>query len=449
MISPYVQQQVRVTVKLFYALNLTDGNLEDPRGDGVNARKLGQDASYTAEVDGRRYKVLERHYALAAEKSGALALAPVTFRGHALNPNDLNSFFSRGRAVTAQAPALTLDVRARPPASGSDAWLPAQSLDLAAEGIDASTQARVGEPLTLTLRLKAQGLGFEQLPELKLPKIDGADVYPDKETTQNRDDGTWQSGERERKFAIVPNRPGALTIPALSLAWWDTAHDRAASAELVAHTLSVAAASADTRGADTKKDTSTPAPANARATASSEPVVTSNSADAGSGAWRMLAVAALGLWLVTLAAWIYTARRGSAARHPPHDSTNAAAADEASSIRAARRAFAEACVRDDASACARTLLAWARARGVSVRTLGELAQLVIDPSQRDALLVLERALYGEESGAAASTTGLGAQLARAFNQDIRLPVTARSARTPSPLPPLYPFVVRKDGTAGR
>src|SRR5579863_2840668 len=29
-LSPYVQQQVRVTVKLFYALNLTDGNLEDP-----------------------------------------------------------------------------------------------------------------------------------------------------------------------------------------------------------------------------------------------------------------------------------------------------------------------------------------------------------------------------------------------------------------------------------
>jgi hypothetical protein len=101
-------------------------------------------------------------------------------------------------------------VRARPPESGSDVWLPAQSLTLSAEGADADSSVHVGEPLTLTLRLKAQGLGFEQLPELKLPKIDGADIYPDKETTQNRDDGSWQYGTRERKFAIVPSRSGTL-----------------------------------------------------------------------------------------------------------------------------------------------------------------------------------------------------------------------------------------------
>lgn len=445
--APYVQQQARVTVKLFYALNLTDGNLEDPRGDGVNARKLGQDTSYTAEVEGRRYKVLERHYALAAEKSGALTLAPVTFRGHALNPNDLNSFFSRGRAVTAQAPGLTLDVRARPQTSGSDAWLPAQSLDLVAEGIDASTQARVGEPITLTLRLKAQGLGFEQLPELKLPKIDGADVYPDKEMTQNRDDGTWQFGERERKFAIVPNRLGALTIPALSLAWWDTVHDRAASAELPVHTLNVAASTGvDIRNTDEKKNASTLPLPNTSASAGSPVLAAANSADAGSAWWRMLAVAALGLWLVTLAAWIYASRRGGAARNPLRADANAAAADDVS-VSAARKAFVGACARDDASACARALVAWARAQGGVARTLGELGSTLTNPTQRDAVHMLERALYGAESDAAAS--GFGARLASAFGRGLSLPAVAHGVAPPSPLPPLYPFSVRKDGTSGR
>ena len=445
--SPYVQQQVRVTVKLFYALNLTDGNLEDPRGDGVNAHKLGQDTSYTAEVEGRRYKVLERHYALAAEKSGALTLAPVTFRGHALNPNDLNSFFSRGRAVTAQAPGLTLDVRARPQASGSDAWLPAQSLDLVAEGIDASTQARVGEPITLTLRLKAQGLGFEQLPELKLPKIDGADVYPDKEMTQNRDDGSWQFGERERKFAIVPNRPGALTIPALSLAWWDTVHDRAATAELPAHALNVAAATdADIRSTDAKKNASTAVPAITSAPPNGVPVATSNSTDAGFAGWRTLAIAAVGLWLVTLLAWIYTSRRGSAAKNPPHDDTNAVAADGVS-VSAARKAFVGACARDDASACARALVAWARAQGGIARTLGELGSALTDPAQREAVHLLERVLYGAQSDAAAS--GFGARLASAFGSGLSLPAVTHRVAPQSPLPPLYPFSVRKDGTTGR
>jgi len=46
--SPYVQQEVRLTVKLFYALNLTDGNLDDPKAEGLVVRKLGQDSNYTA-----------------------------------------------------------------------------------------------------------------------------------------------------------------------------------------------------------------------------------------------------------------------------------------------------------------------------------------------------------------------------------------------------------------
>ncbi len=128
--TPYVQQQVRLTLKLFYALNLTDGVVEDPHGEGLISHKLGQDAAYTADVEGRRYHVLERHYALSAEKSGALTLAPVTFRGHAVNPSDINTFFNHGRAITAQAPAVAFDVHARPASSGTDTWLPAHSLTL-------------------------------------------------------------------------------------------------------------------------------------------------------------------------------------------------------------------------------------------------------------------------------------------------------------------------------
>ncbi|HEX7917003.1 BatD family protein, partial [Rudaea sp.] len=300
--SPYVQQQVRATVKLYFALNLTDGNLEDPHGDGINAHKLGQDSSYTAEVEGRRYRVLERHYALSAEKSGTATLAPLAFRGHAVNPNDVNSFFTRGRTVTASAPGVTLNVRARPANSGIDAWLPAQSLTLGADGIDANAQARVGEPLTLTLRLKAQGLAFEQLPELKLPKIDGADVYPDKETTVNRDDGTWQYGERTRKFAIVPNRAGALTLPALSLAWWDVAHDRAASADVAAQTVNVAA------DAGASSAAAAPAAANSTNIQTATPTAALPSGlEPGRGigfTWRLLALGAVALWLLTVAAWV-------------------------------------------------------------------------------------------------------------------------------------------------
>jgi len=433
--SPYVQQQVRVTVKLYYALNLTDGNLEDPHGDGLNARKLGQDASYTAEVEGRRYRVLERHFALAAEKSGTATMAPIVFRGHAVNPNDINSFFTRGRTISARAEGVTFDVRPRPSNSGTDTWLPAQSLTLSTEGIDANAQAHVGEPLTLTLRLKAQGLAFEQLPELKLPKIDGADVYPDKETTVNRDDGTWQSGERTRKFAIVPNRTGPLTIPALSLSWWDTQHDRAASADLSAVSLTVAT------GAGNAAAAVTPNAANSTNIQSATPAAAAPAraeqfGDGGAQWWRTLAFVAAGLWLLTLAAWfgwVFAKRHTAVAASAP------AAPDALADTKtgAARKAFAGACKRNDAPSIARALLVWARSTGSPARTLGELASSLSDDEQRALLRELERHLYG--AGADAFD---GERAAAAFRGGFAF-VQAAETKASSPLPPLYPFELRK------
>lgn len=424
--SPYVQQQVRVTVKLYFALNLTDGNLEDPHGDGLNARKLGQDASYTAEVDGRRYRVLERHYALTAEKSGAATLVPIVFRGHAVDPNDVNSFFSRGRSVTAQAAGATLDVRPRPAGSGTDAWLPAQSLTLTADGIDANSPAHVGEPLTLTLHLKAQGLGFEQLPELKLPHIDGADVYPDKETTINRDDGAWQYGERTRKFAIVPNRGGTLKIPPLSLAWWDTAHDRAASADLPAISFGVTGA-AGAAAAGAAKSTSIQS---AVSSPSSLPVASMSDRNIGPP-WRTLALAACALWLLTIAAWAVSTWMRRRGRGGGESGSGPAARGDGR----ARAAFVAACKRDDAAAMAHALIAWARDEGCNARTLGELAAAVGE-AQRAALSELERRLYAAGSGAFD-----GGRIAAAFRNGFAFASMAR-AEVDSPLPPLYPFPTR-------
>lgn len=436
--SPYVQQQVRMTVKLFYALNLTDGNLEDPHGDGLVARKLGQDAAYTADVEGRRYRVLERHYAIVPEKSGAQTMAPTVFRGHAVNPSDINSFFNRGRTVSAQAPGATFDVRPRPASSGTDAWLPAQSLTLTSDGIDLGAGARVGEPLTLTLRLKAQGLGFEQLPELKLPKIDGADIYPDKETTQNRDDGVWQYGERERKFAIVPNRPGNLNLPALSVVWWDVDHDRAASADLPAATLNIAPGVA---GATVPNVQNAPNASNvvAPVTTGLPPALNlDTSAGTEMRTWRMLAFIAFGLWLLTLivgSVWLYVQRRRTAAT--PTDASLADFSD--TSARAARKAFNDACTRDNVPVAAHALLGWARAEGSTARTLGDLANSLADQAQRAALGEVDRARYGVGEIS-------GEKLAAAFREGIVF-VGAKIEAPKSPLPPLYPFTVRKDAGA--
>lgn len=237
-VTPYVQQQVRYVVKLYYAFDLTDGNLAEPAADGLTAQRLGQEKRYVATVEGRRYNVVERHYALTPEHSGTIEVPALVFRGNALDVTDPTGFFSRGRSVVARSQPVRLEVKPKPASWTDGAWLPAAGLLLKDE-TELPQQMRVGDPVTRTIRLQAQGLGFEQLPELELAAPAGTEMYPDKADTRTRDDGEWLYGERVRKFAFVPSHAGTLTIPGLTVHWWDTANDRMETAELPPRTITV------------------------------------------------------------------------------------------------------------------------------------------------------------------------------------------------------------------
>lgn len=437
--SPYVQQEVRLTVKLFYAVNLVDGNLDDPQSKGLVVRKLGQDSHYRAQVGSRQYVVFERHYALLPESSGKQVLAPIAFRGHAMDPNDANSFFGRGRSVAAHSDPITLDVRPRPANSGTDTWLPARSVTLTADGVDANTVARVGDPITLTLHLKAQGLGFEQLPELKLPAIDGADIYPDKPTTQNRDDGQWLYGERERKFAIVPNRAGSLTLPAISVAWWDTAHDQPETAKIASVTIHVAAATGSTRSPSMPPVDVTSQAVTAHPAIAPHATTITQGGEAQLQLWRSLTFLALLLWAATVIAWIVwllALRRREHALQPQ--------ADAIIDTRAAQAALRDACQRDDCAAIARALLSWARLTHPRLHNLAGLAGLLGDPNQIATIKQLERSCYSS-----AASAGVAAEVAKAFRGGLHFANSDSAAPGNPPLPPLYPFSVRTSSSSAR
>ncbi len=423
--SPYVQQQVSMTVKLYFSVNIVDGQLDDPQADGLIVRKVsGQDTNFSADVGGKHYRVLERRYVLQGEKSGSVAIAPIVFRGHAMDRNDANSFFSRGHNVSARSDAITLDVRARPANSGTDAWLPARAVTLAAEGIDDKTDARVGEPLTLTLRLQATGLGFEQLPELALPKIDGADIYPDKASTQNKDGGDLTTGERERKFAIVPKRAGSLVIPSISIGWWDTTHDRAETASVPEIDLNVQPAIGSSAPQPPPAQQPIAAPDN-----SNVPLIAARSAigaEPVSEFWRTIALIAIVLWVVTLIGWI-----AWSIRHRKRTAVVPQEQQASSSELSAKIAFRDACATDDWQAASRALLAWARSKKIGARNLGELSDAV-DNAQAAAIKQLQRVLYG-----GATAQNLRDTLTTAFHNGPHAR-TIRVATSTTTLPDLYP-----------
>jgi hypothetical protein len=416
--SPYVQQQVRYTVRLYYAVTLLEGQLQEPQTTGAQVRRLGQDVNYNKTIGDRRYSVVERRYALVPEASGRLEIPGPQFAGRALRSGSYGSMLGANSVLNARGNAVTLDVRPRP-AGAKTPWLPARALELSDESGETPAELQVGEPLTLTLRLHAQGLSAEQLPELTLPAIDGAEVYPDQETPQTRDDGEWLRGERVRKFALVPTRPGTLTLPEVAIDWWNVGTDQAERAVLPARTFTVAGAVPGAAAVDTT------APQDAGGEPATEsPASAATTTRWPNYLWPTLTVLFATLWIATL-----LVRRRNAARE--------AIAPTPSPIRAQRSDWRPrwnaALQAADLTAAAHAIVDAARDIAPQARALADVLPLLGADDQRAALQRLERVLYRGEDAA-----GLVEILRAAFTKGPHWRRDAAAVSADDSLPPLYP-----------
>lgn len=425
----YVGQQIDYTLRLSFAVNLADGQLGDPSAEGAEVRRVGQDANYQVMRGGRRFNVVERHYAIFPQRAGTLEIQPPTFEGTAVDPSDMNSFFGGGEPVNAVAERARVDVRARPASASEGAWIPARDLKLSLDGLPADGKARVGQPLTLTMRLDATGMPFEALPALSLPKLDGADVYPDKAVTGGGSSGSWITGRRQQSFAVVPTREGTLHIPATTLHWWNVVTDKAEVATIPAHDVDVLPGA----GGAIVPPSSAPAATGTAASSSSASGVVptkdtvSAATDTESLPWRTLFIVAVALWLLTMAAWFVLSRRGRREESLP--AVGRTTTDGASD-RAARERFRAAVAGSDLAAIEHALLAWARVHRPSIRSLGALAAALRGGRQRDAIASLQQARF---AGGSAPGTALRDAFADGFDW-----LPAEATGKSGTLPPLYP-----------
>ncbi|WP_426661466.1 BatD family protein [Rhodanobacter aciditrophus] len=421
----WVGQQLSYVVRLYYSGNISSGSLDTPRIDGVQLSQVGGDLRYDAVRGGRQYHVIERHYALVPQRAGTLRIPALGFQGEALDPADPDSFFGAGTPVSASAPPLAAQVQAAPADWGKAAWLPARALSLTLTGWpDANATVRVGQPINLTMKLSATGLPFETLPQLSLPALQGATVYPDQPASATTNDGPWLVGSRQRAFAVVPEQAGTLTLPATTLRWFDVSTGEARVAEIPAHSITVLPAA----GAAT----SSPVAAAPAAASAAPSVAATASAPSKGGPWRAIALASLLLWLLSALAWWLWRRRAA-----PQRIAAAAPGDRhGESARRLQQAFLAAARGSDAATQLRSLLAWAQAERPAIRHPGALAEALADPAQRQALVALQRRCYGAAAPAAAADDELAAAFRRGFAwREV-------DKADGDALPPLYPFKLK-------
>ncbi|WP_137805556.1 BatD family protein [Pseudomonas sp. G(2018)] len=404
--SVYVQAQAILTLRIYHSVSLyDDSSLPPPQIPDARIEQLGESRTYEKDINGVRHGVIEMRYAIYPQHSGELIIPGQIFNAALVDAHPVQDAGSQapksGKLMRISSKEMLLTVKAKPITYPADLpWLPARSLTLSETWNPEPEHVQVGDSLTRSLTVKAEGLASTQLPPLPGTEVGGLRRYPDQPVLGNQNSERGLVGSREDREALVPARSGSIELPSVEVVWWNTFEDHLEHSSLPARTLQVA--TNPNLMIDTPAGTS---PLNA--TANSETL----------WRWKLSTLIFACTTLLGFGLW-WRARWQPAILR---------AAQTGPSPRTVLDDLKRACQANDSHATRQALDAWARQQP---ETLADMAARFVPLS--DALDGLNGALYSE--------TGQhwqGEELWRA----IRTIPTAERVQDPvgdSGLPPLYP-----------
>ena len=487
--KPFVQGEVRYTVRVYDGVGIREGALAEPTATGVRIEPRGDTRTYEEVVGGRRYMVHEREFAAFPQTSGHVVIPPVVLQaripdedGRARrSPFDdmfeddpamaamlaqmrqgfggsiIDRMMGSDREVRVRSNPVTLDVQGRPGEAAQGWFLPATSVTLTQSWSPAHPAFRVGESVKRTITLRADGASATQLPEIASGEADGVKQYAAKPETR----ATANGAELVQSFDVLPTAAGTITLPRVEVPWWDTASNSQRTAVLPEETIEIlpagddaarqtaqapaqgaSAASAAPRAKPAGATTSTGAPTHAsdakQPTATSGAVGTFVSSHPAASAGAAAALIAL----LGTTTWLVARRRGDArvrvTATAGHATESAARASVTAGVRVPARALVDgvhqACAANDARAVRDAIVAWGRAAWSDApsASAAAIARRIGDPAFDRAVKSLDDNLYAPQAAAFD-----GAAFRRAFDS-ARRATTSGGADAPEVLPALYP-----------
>ncbi|WP_284243411.1 BatD family protein [Thalassotalea insulae] len=377
----YVQQQITLTVKLHFAAELKRGSLTEPELEGANIIQIGKDKENETIINGRRYRVIERTYAISPQQSGQYTLKSPVFSGEIMMPSTRrNSFLSFGETKPVSVIGDEISLNIRPiPANYQGVWLPSELLSIHQEWQPSAQEFKVGEPITRIITLTAAGLSEEQLPEIAMPMPEGLKVYPDQAELHTGINSGRLVSQKIRNFAIVANKPGSYQLPEISIPWWNTISNKLEYAKLPAQNIIV---QANSEQANQQAVISPPEQATTSNSESKTVIIEKNS-------WLQWLF--LALWLLTAFAWLITSLLSKqAANKKQHKTTR---------VNDSYLALLAACKQSDQTEVLKLLVPWFNS--ISDRNISTLDQVIEhsqSPALSQAIQELQQSCYGLQSG---------------------------------------------------
>ncbi len=379
--NPYVQSQVTIVTRLFYALDIVRGEVKEPDIAFGKIEKLGSDRRYTAEQGGRKYSVAEFRHVTFAQNSGEFEIPPIDFNGIVSTVNNATLQRDHSRIRVSSRP-LKVVVRPKPQSYSGSTWLPAKNLQITDswQGSIPDFEAGKSEPRTITI--DAVGL---RSTHLSTPEYVGNDTVRVYSTNPQMSDGLSNGlvvAKRVEEFVVIPKNAGKVEVPAFEVVWWDVDADEERVARLPAVTNAqvLPLVQGDSVSAQSEFGGLT-----------DSLIRTSSGADS---IWKWVSAAVLAIWLVTMGFWYVSWRKW---RNQPLTQRIDEQLDDrdAQALHKRRRQIKKACMDNDISAASRHLLAWAKIRWKedSPANLLELANVLGSGELTDELTAMDESIY--------------------------------------------------------
>jgi len=239
----YVQSQVLYTVRLYQRVRIGQATLTEPAVENAIVEKLGEDKQFNTQINGVNYSVFERMYAIFPQQSGVLTIPPMELTAQVLSDSPRSRFGSVFNQQSSQAKRIRsegvdVNVRAIPASFTAEHWLAAENIHLQQTWSNDDLKVTVGEPLTRTLTVLAEGVSSSQLPDLVTEQSSGSlKMYPDQPMLRDQKKADGVVALREQKVAIIPSKAGQFEIPAIRIPWLNTQTHQMETAILPAVTI--------------------------------------------------------------------------------------------------------------------------------------------------------------------------------------------------------------------
>ncbi len=246
-----------------------------PTQEAARIQQIGDDLIGNEIVGGKRIRTLLRTYAISLDKPGRYRLQSPVVQGQVLKTSGNRPFLQQGPQLSVQIAALPLQ---QPPQIISD------NLTLEARWQTANGSHKVGDPLLRLITIKGVGNTLAQLPAIELPEFVGVRSYADGQSQSESLQQGKLVAERIIRQAFIPQQPGKLTFPPITIRWWNSLSQRLETAELTMPPVTIEASV-------------------------TSPTMTQLPQASGDSGFPWLTLTFAIAWLATLLTWWFTGRR--------------------------------------------------------------------------------------------------------------------------------------------